>query len=103
MIRKCALLFLLFYTSACLINDVVPLEFEDTGKEIFYLDSDNNVIVLPEYKEDSIEELNKVGSSEEYFGKSEEISETWLNGMMHKSVKRYHCSVNSSHFIRNHG
>lgn len=100
--RECALLFLLFYTSACLKNDVVPLEFENSGKEKLFLESDN-VIVLPESEENLIEEPHNVDSSEEYFDPSEERFPTWMNGMKHKIVKRYHCSVDGHGFMQNNG
>lgn len=103
MSRKCALLFLLFYTSVCFENDVVPLEFEDSGKENIFLESDNNVIVLPEPKENSMEELYEVGNSVEGFGQPEKGFQTSMNGRMQKTVKRYHCSVEGLGFTQNHG
>lgn len=102
--RKCALLFLLFYTSAaCFKNDVVPLEFENTGKEKKMLKSDNNVIVLPEGEEKSIEDLDIEGNTEDYFGQSKERLPTGMSGMMHKTVKRYHCSVDGHGLLQNQG
>lgn len=100
--RKCALLVLLF-TCACLKYEVVPLEFENSGKENFFLESDNNVIVLPENEESSTEGFHNVGSSEEHFGQSEDRILTGMFGMMHKTVKRYHCSVEGRGFIPNNG
>lgn len=100
MIKICTLLFLLFYTSACLKNDVVPLEFEDSGKEQNFVTSDNNIIVLPESKEISIQDLY---SSEERFDQSKENIEIWINGKTHTTVKRYHCNVNGRGHIRSRG
>lgn len=101
--RKCALLFLLFYTSACFENDVVPLELENTGREKKMLKSDNNVIVLPEGEEKSIEDLDIEGHTEDYFGHSKETFPTGMSGMMQKTVKRYHCSVDGRAFLQNQG
>lgn len=82
---------------------MVPLEFEDSGKEKIFLEIDNNVIALPEGKENSIEEHHEEGSSEEVFGQSKEIFQTLMNGRRQKTVKRYHCGVEGHGFIQNHG
>lgn len=103
MYKKCALLFFMFYTSACLENEVVPLEFEDSGHENTFFKSDYNVIVLPEAKESSLEELHEVGSSEERFGESGGTFQSGLNGTTYKTVKRYHCTVDGHGFLQSRG
>lgn len=99
MIRICVRLFL----CVCFINDVLPFQLEDKVKESSFVESDYKVLIAHEVEGSSIEEIYEENNSEEHFNGSDEDFRTMLDGKLHKTVKRYWCSVRDNKLRRNNG